>query len=119
MKMSEKFKIEEEDERTILKGGGLGDLQVREPRSGRVARRRSHSYVEEKFFQMTKILDFAAICNKKRFSEWTHKLGLEVILLADSFVSFFPVIVLVCDCSPKFGEISDCRRDLTLRTRRI
>jgi len=51
MKMSEKFKIEEEE---------------------KIFRRRSHSYVEEKFFQMTKILDFAAICNKKRFSEWTH-----------------------------------------------
>ena len=82
MKMSEKFKIEEEDERTILKGGGLGDLQVREPQSGRAARRRSHLVsstiltrrdVEERFFLMTKILDFAAICNKKRFSEWTHK----------------------------------------------
>ena len=42
MKMSEKFKIEEDGERTILKGGGLGDLQEREPRSGRAARRRSH-----------------------------------------------------------------------------
>jgi len=52
MKMSEKFKIEEE---------------------GKIFRSRSHSYVEERFCLMTKILDFAAICNKKRFSEWTHK----------------------------------------------
>ncbi len=52
MKMSEKFKIEEDE---------------------KISRRRSHSYVEERFFQMTKILDFAAICNKKRFSEWTHQ----------------------------------------------
>gem|GEM_PF-984069 len=53
MKMSEKFKIEEEE---------------------KIFRRRSLSYLEERFFQMTKILDFAAICNKKRFSEWTHPL---------------------------------------------
>jgi len=53
MKMSEKFKIEKE---------------------GKIFRRRSHSYVEERFCPMTKILDFAAICNKKRFSEWTHQL---------------------------------------------
>ncbi len=77
MKMSEKFKIEEEDERTIPlrsigEGECPGDIQVIEPRSGRVARRRSHSYVEERFCLMTKILDFVAICNKKRFSEWTH-----------------------------------------------
>jgi len=51
MKMSEKFKIEKD---------------------GKIFRRPSHSYVEERFFQMTKILDFAAICNKKRFSEWAH-----------------------------------------------
>ena len=53
MKMSEKFKIEEEDERTIPlqsigEGECPGDIQVIEPRSGRVARRRSHSYVEER-----------------------------------------------------------------------
>jgi len=52
MKMSEKFKIEEE---------------------GKIFRRHSHSYVEERFFLMTKILGFAAICNRKRFSGWTHK----------------------------------------------
>ncbi len=46
MKMSEKFKIEEE---------------------GKIFRRRSYSYVEERFFLMTKILDFAAICNRKGF----------------------------------------------------
>ncbi len=51
LKMSEKFKIEEE---------------------GKIFRRRSHSYVEERFFLMTKILDFAAICNRKGFWEWTH-----------------------------------------------
>ncbi|TVQ48847.1 MAG: hypothetical protein EA362_05230 [Saprospirales bacterium] len=34
MKMSEKFKIE--DERTIPEGEGPGDLQEREPRSGRL-----------------------------------------------------------------------------------
>ncbi len=78
MKMSEKFKIEEEDERAIPlqsigEGECPGDIQVIEPRSWRVAHRRSHSYVEERFCPMTKILDFAAICNKKRFSEWTHK----------------------------------------------
>ena len=50
-------------------GEDPGDLQVREPQSGRVAR--SHSYVEERFFLMTKILDFAAICNRKGFSELT------------------------------------------------
>ena len=44
MKMSEKFKIEEE---------------------GKIFRRRSRSYVEERFYLMTKILDFAAICNRK------------------------------------------------------
>ncbi len=49
--MSEKFKIEED---------------------GKILRRRSHSYVEERFFLMTKILDFAAICNRKGFSEWTR-----------------------------------------------
>ncbi len=48
MKMSEKFKIEEE---------------------GKIFRRRSHSSVEERFYLMTKILDFAAICNRKGFSE--------------------------------------------------
>lgn len=26
-----------------------------------------------KFFLMTKILEFAAICYKKRFSEWTYQ----------------------------------------------
>jgi hypothetical protein len=51
MKMSEKFKIEEE---------------------GKIFHRRSHSYVEERFFPMKKILDFAAICNRQGFSEWTH-----------------------------------------------
>ena len=35
-------------ERTILKGGGLGDLQEREPQSGRVARRRSHLVPKDK-----------------------------------------------------------------------
>ncbi|GEM_PF-1576082 len=53
MKMSEKFKIEEEDERTIPhqsigEGECPGDIQVIEPQSGWVARRRSHSYVEER-----------------------------------------------------------------------
>ena len=56
MKMSEKFKIEED---------------------GEIFRRRSHSYVEERFFLMTKILDFAAICNRKGFSEWTLRLILK------------------------------------------
>jgi len=70
--MSEKFKIEEEDERTNPKGEDPGDLQVSEPQSGRVSHKRSHSYVEERFFLMTKILSFAAICNRKRFSEWSH-----------------------------------------------
>ncbi|TVR86735.1 MAG: hypothetical protein EA411_09730 [Saprospirales bacterium] len=70
MKMSEKFKIEKDDERTIHLqsiGGGEcpGDIPVIEPRSGRVASMCSHSYIEERFFLMTKILDFAAICNKK------------------------------------------------------
>jgi len=46
MKISEKFKIEEE---------------------GKIFRRHSRSYVEERFFLMTKILDFAAICNKRGF----------------------------------------------------
>ena len=53
MKMSEKIKIEEE---------------------GKIFRRRSLSSVEERFFLMTKILDFAAICNRKGFSERTHLL---------------------------------------------
>ena len=48
MKMSEKFKIEEEV---------------------KIFRRRSLSYVEERFYLMTKILNFAAICNRKGFSE--------------------------------------------------
>ena len=52
MKMSERSKIEEDE---------------------KIFRRRSNSYVEERFFLMTKILDFAAICNKKRFPEWTHE----------------------------------------------
>jgi len=51
MRMSEKFKIE-------LKG--------------KIFRRRSHSYVEERFFLLMKILDFAAIRNRKGFSEWTQ-----------------------------------------------
>jgi len=81
MKMSEKFKIEEEDERTIPhqsigEGECPGDIQVIEPQSGWVARRRSHSYVEERPPKHwgRRYLDFAAICNKKRFSEWTHVL---------------------------------------------
>jgi hypothetical protein len=45
--MSEKFKIEEE---------------------GEIFHTLNHSYVEERIFLMTKILDFAAICNRKRFS---------------------------------------------------
>ena len=63
MKMSEKFKIEEDE---------------------KIFRRHSHSYVEERFFQMTKILDFAAICNKKRFSEWTHLFETESCGLLDA-----------------------------------
>jgi len=51
MRMSERFKIE-------LKG--------------KIFRRRSHSYVEERFFLLTKILDFAAIRNRKGFSEWAQ-----------------------------------------------
>jgi len=51
MRMSERYKIE-------LKG--------------KIFRRRSHSYVEERFFLLTKILDFAAIRNRKGFSEWTQ-----------------------------------------------
>ena len=43
-----------------------------------------YSYVEERFFQMTKILDFAAICNKKRFSEWTHLFKAESCGLLDT-----------------------------------
>jgi len=43
MKISEKFKIEEE---------------------GQIFRRGSQSYLEERFYLMTKILDFAAICNR-------------------------------------------------------
>ncbi len=39
---------------------------------GKTFSRCSHSYIEERFFLMTKILNFAAICNKKRFSEWAH-----------------------------------------------
>jgi len=69
MKMSEKFKIEEED---------------------KIFRRRSHSYVEERFFQMTKILDFAAICNEKRFSEWTHQYFLKNWMLSTIVLS--PII---------------------------
>ena len=63
------------NERSHL-GEDPGDLQVREPQSGRVARRRLVSScgrdVEERFFLITKILDFAAICNRKGFSEWTQ-----------------------------------------------
>ena len=68
MKMSEKFKIEED---------------------GEIFRRRSHSYVEERFFLMTKILDFAAICNRKGFSEWTHLLANNFILLVKPVLLFF------------------------------
>ena len=60
-------------------GEDPGDLQVREPQSGRVVRRRSHSYVEERFFLMTKILDFAAICNRKGFSERTHLFNMKIL----------------------------------------
>jgi len=60
-----------------LEEGGLaspGDLQVSEPQSGRVAHKRSHSYVEERSPNKlgAKILSLAAICNRKRFSDWTH-----------------------------------------------
>ena len=61
MKISEKFKIEEE---------------------GKIFRRCSHSYIEERFFLMTKILDFAAICNRKGFSERTHSYILNIRLLS-------------------------------------
>ena len=72
MKMSEKFKIEEEV---------------------KIFHRRSLSYVEErppkrrlppKLWGGAKILDFAAIGNKKRFSEWTHLLEAESCGLLDS-----------------------------------
>ncbi len=43
MKMSEKFKNKAES---------------------KIFRRRSHSYVEERFYLTTMLLDFAAICNK-------------------------------------------------------
>ncbi len=48
MRMSEKFKIEA---------------------SGKIFRRHSHSYVEERFYSITKILDFAAIRNRNGFLE--------------------------------------------------
>ncbi len=50
MKMSEKFKIEEEGERPIPRLGSErpGDIQAIEPRSGWVALSRSLSYVEER-----------------------------------------------------------------------
>ncbi|TVR87510.1 MAG: hypothetical protein EA411_07505 [Saprospirales bacterium] len=53
MRMSEKFKIEESRE---------------------ILRRHSHSYVEERFYVITKMLDFAAIRNRNEFLEWTHQL---------------------------------------------
>jgi len=54
MRMSEKLKIE-------LKG--------------KIFRRRSRSYVEERFFLLAKIFNFAAIRNRKGFSEWTQMLN--------------------------------------------
>ena len=82
MKMSEKVKIEEEDERTIPIGGRSGGSSS-ERNAKRVgslqASRLVHKTrrdVEERFFLMTKILDFAAICNRRGFSEWTHPYGI-------------------------------------------
>jgi len=51
MRMSEKFKIELKE---------------------KIFRRLSLSYVEERFFLLTMILDFAAIRNRKGVSEWAH-----------------------------------------------
>lgn len=51
MRMSEKFKIE---------------LKLE------IFRRRSRSYIEDRFFLLTKILGFVAIRNRKGLSEWTQ-----------------------------------------------
>ena len=74
LKMSEKFKIEE---------------------AGKIFHRRSHCYLEERLFPMTKILGFAVICNRMGFQS-----GLIHTISDKSFLRFFIFIDYDKDFTP-------------------
>ncbi len=57
--------------------GGSSSERTAKREGGPQASRPKRRDIEERFFLMTKILDFAAICNRKGFSERTHLLNMQ------------------------------------------